>query len=162
MVPVPRERVWAALVDPDLVARLTPFVSRIDRTGTSTPAGFDPLVADGRQHWAWSLSGISVAGVDFAATFTEEMTFTAPSRLEFRHDPPRGAKERAGVTGWYALSQHPDGALLETSLTIRVDLPLPRMSGPVVRRTMGAVVEKMGDRFSARLLAHLGVSGTPE
>ncbi len=159
---MPREQVWAALVDPALIAHLTPFVARIEPTGASVPDGFDPLTGDGRQHWAWTLSGIAVAGLDFAATFTEEMTFTAPSRLEFRHDPPRGEKERAGVTGWYALSEHPEGALLETSLTIRVELPLPRMSGPVVRRTMGAVVEKMGDRFSARLLDHLGVSGTPE
>ncbi|MBS45966.1 MAG: hypothetical protein CMH83_22890 [Nocardioides sp.] len=138
-----RERVWEVLVDPDLVARFTPFVRSIEEQG---------------EHWIWSMSGIQVAGRGFSATFTERMELEHLKRIEFSHDPPQGEKERAGVHGWYALSEHPEGVRLETSLEICVDLPLPRMSGPAVRATMKGVMAQMGDRFSKNLLDHLGVA----
>ncbi len=141
-MPVERARVWDVLVDADLVARFTPFVSAIDDQG---------------DHWIWTLSGLKIAGKGFGATFTEKMTLEDGKRIEFTHDPPSGAKERAGVHGWYALSDHADGVLLETSLEICVDLPLPRISGGAVRSTMKGVMTQMGDRFSKNLLDHLGV-----
>lgn len=143
VVPVERERVWEVLTDPALVARLTPFVSSIE--------------AHGDDHWIWHLSGLSVMGKGFSATFTERMTLEEGKRIEFTHDPPDGAKERAGVHGWYALADHRDGVLLETSMEICVDLPLPRISGGAVRTAMRGVIAQMGDRFSKNLLQHLGV-----
>lgn len=145
VVPVERERVWQVLTDPGLVARLTPFVSSI--------------TADG-EYWIWTMSGLTVLGKGFSATFTERMTLEEGKRIEFTHDPPAGAKERAGVHGWYALSDHPGpggGVLLETSLEVCVDLTLPRLSGGAVRSTMKGVMSQMGDRFSKNLLDHLGV-----
>ena len=136
-----REEVWAVLVDPALVARMTPFARRItERDG----------------HWVWELSGLKVLGVGLAPTFTERMTYDEPSRIDFHHDPQPGEAERAGVEGWYSLEEAPEGTRLETSLTITLDLPLPRASGGAVRRAMGSVVDQMGDRFSANLLEHLG------
>jgi carbon monoxide dehydrogenase subunit G len=143
VVPVERDRVWEVLTQPDLVARFTPFISSI--------------TTDGGDHWVWHLSGLSVLGKGFSATFTERMTMEEGKRIEFTHDPPRGVKERAGVHGWYALSDHADGVLLETSMEICVDLPLPRLSGGAVRATMRGVIAQMGDRFSKNLLNHLGV-----
>jgi carbon monoxide dehydrogenase subunit G len=143
VVPVERERVWAALTDPALVARFTPFISSI--------------TVEGDDHWIWHLSGLQVLGKGFAATFTERMTLEEGKRIEFTHDPPPGAKERAGVHGWYALADHPEGVLLETSMEICVDLPLPKVSGGAIRTTMRGVINQMGDRFSKNLLAHLGV-----
>ncbi|QCW49224.1 hypothetical protein FE634_00190 [Nocardioides dongxiaopingii] len=146
VVPVARERVWDVLVDPALVAELTPFIKWIE------PQGED--------HWIWHLSGLTVLGKGFSATFTERMTLEDGKRIEFTHDPPHGAKERAGVHGWYALSDvdgRADAVRLETSLDICVDLPLPRLSGPAVRTAMKGVMATMGDRFSKNLLAHLGV-----
>jgi uncharacterized protein YndB with AHSA1/START domain len=143
VVPVERERVWAALTDPDLVARFTPFIARID--------------VQGDDHWIWHLSGLQVLGKGFAATFTERMTLEEGKRIEFTHDPPPGAKERAGVHGWYALADHPDGVLLETSMEICVELPLPKISAGAVRTTMRGVIHQMGDRFSKNLLSYLGV-----
>ncbi len=142
VVPVERERVWEVLIDPTLVARFTPFVSSIK--------------ADG-DHWIWTLSGLNVLGKGFSAPFTERMTLEEGKRIEFTHDPPEGTKERAGVHGWYNLSDHADGVLLETSLEICVDLPLPKVSGGAVRSTMKGVMGQMGDRFSKNLLDHLGV-----
>lgn len=143
IVPVERDQVWEILVDPTLVARFTPFVSSI--------------VEDG-EHWIWTLAGLKVAGRSFGATFTEKMTLEDGVRIEFTHDPPSGAKERAGVHGWYALSDHPGGGVrLETSLEICIDLPLPKLSGGAVRSTMKGVMHQMGDRFSKNLLDHLGV-----
>lgn len=139
-----RERVWAALTDPDLVAAFTPFISRI--------------TVEGDDHWVWHLSGLQVLGKGFSATFTERMTLEEGKRIEFAHDPPKGGpKERAGVHGWYALSDHADGVVLETSMEIFVDLPLPKVSGGAVRTTMRGVINQMGDRFSKNLLQHLGV-----
>ncbi len=145
IVPVERKLVWDVLIDPALVARFTPFVSSIEAKGDD---------------WIWTLSGLKVAGKSFGATFTEKMTLEDGVRIEFTHDPPAGSKERAGVHGWYALSDHPGpegGVLLETSLEICVDLPLPKVSGGVVRSTMKGVMHQMGDRFSKNLLDHLGV-----
>lgn len=144
VVPVERARVWQALTDPDVVAQLTPFIASIE--------------AHGDDHWIWHLSGLSVLGKGFSATFTERMTLEEGKRIEFAHDPPRGAKERAGVHGWYALTDHADGVLLETSMEITVDLPLPRVSGAAVRTTMRGVIHQMGDRFSKNLVQHLGVA----
>jgi carbon monoxide dehydrogenase subunit G len=143
VVPVERDRVWEVLIDPDLVARFTPFIKRIEPVGDS--------------HWVWHMSGLSVLGKGFAATFTERMTLKEGERIEFDHDPPPHVKERAGVHGWYNLTDHPDGVLLEISLEICIDLPLPKVSGPAVRSTMRGVIATMGDRFSKNLLAHLGV-----
>ncbi|MFB9315356.1 SRPBCC family protein [Nocardioides plantarum] len=143
VVPVERERVWAALTDPALVAAFTPFISQI--------------TVEGDDHWIWRLSGLQVLGKGFSATFTERMTLEEGKRIEFTHDPPPGAKERAGVHGWYALADHPRGVLLETSMEICVDLPLPKVSGGAVRTTMRGVINQMGDRFSKNLLHHLGV-----
>ncbi|GAA5140319.1 hypothetical protein GCM10023340_00260 [Nocardioides marinquilinus] len=147
VVPVERDQVWDVLIDPDLVARFTPFIKRIE------PVGDD--------HWVWHMSGLSVLGKGFAATFTERMTLKEGERIEFDHDPPPGAKERAGVHGWYNLTDHEDAGqpavMLEISLEICIDLPLPRVSGPAVRSTMRGVIATMGDRFSKNLLAHLGV-----
>lgn len=148
VVPVERDRVWSALTDPALVARLTPFISRIDPVG--------------EEHWVWHLSGVTVLGRGFNATFTERMTLTEGKRLEFQHDPPADAKERAGVHGWYDLSDAADvdgkpAVHLATSMEICVDLPLPRLSGGAVRTAMRGVIGAMGERFSKNLTAHLGV-----
>ncbi|MET0526231.1 MAG: SRPBCC family protein [Nocardioides sp.] len=141
VVPFGRQPIWDALVDPGLVARLTPFVRGIDGSG---------------DHWVWRMSGIQVLGHGFSPTFTERMTYDEPSRIEFHHDPPEGKAERAGVNGWYALAPA-DGeqTRLETSLEICVDLPLPRAAGPAVRRAMKGVMATMGDRFAKGLLDHL-------
>ncbi len=136
-----RERIWNALVDPALVARLTPFVKQISVAG---------------DHWIWTMSGIDVLGVKFAPTFTERMILKEHERIEFRHEPPDDRSERAGVHGWYDLQEDGDGTRLTTSLEICVDLPLPRLSGPAVRVAMKGVMATMGDRFSKNLLAHLG------
>lgn len=141
VVPVERERVWEVLMDPDLVAKLTPFVASIVEEG---------------EHWIWTLSGLTVLGRSFTAPFTERMTTEEGKRIEFTHDPPKDRRERAGVHGWYNLADHADGVLLGISLEICVDLPLPKVSGPAVRSAMKGVIGQMGDRFSRNLLDHLG------
>lgn len=143
IVPVERQKIWDVLIDPDLVAELTPFVRSIREEG---------------DYWIWSMSGLEVAGVGFAPTFTERLTLEHLQRIDFVHEPPDGGTERAGVHGWYDLSDAGDGKTrLETSLEICADLPVPRFSGPVVRSTMKGVMATMGDRFSKNLLKHFGV-----
>jgi hypothetical protein len=125
------------------MARFTPFLKRI--------------TADG-EHWIWEMSGLEVAGIGIAPVFTERMVFEEPDRIEFHHDPPAGTTEKAGVEGWYELTPTDEGTRLVTELEITLDLPLPKAMGRVVRGTMSKVVDQMGDRFSARLLAHLGTT----
>src|SRR5918995_170530 len=110
VVTATRAEIWAALTDPALIADLTPFVRRI--------------TADG-DHWHWELTGLRVLGVGVAPRFTELMVLDEPRRIEFRHDPPAGAPERAGVEGWYELGEVAGGTRLGTSLQITLDLPLP-------------------------------------
>ena len=140
VVPHERSRIWDVLVDPALVAQMTPFVKRIAANG---------------EHWHWSMTGLEVMGVGFAPSFTERMVLKDQERLEFHHEPPGDEKERAGVNGWYDLSDADGGTRLETSLEICVSLPLPRAAGPAARSAMKGVMATMGDRFSKHLLDHL-------
>ncbi|MCD4532989.1 hypothetical protein LRP67_02695 [Nocardioides sp. cx-169] len=140
VVPHQRSSIWDALIDPALVGRMTPFVKRIEDRG---------------EHWVWSMVGLEVLGAGFSPTFTERMTLKEQERIEFHHDPAAGAKERAGVTGWYDLREVDGGTRLETSMEICVSLPLPRAAGPAVRTAMKGVMATMGDRFSKNLLEHL-------
>ena len=124
------------------MARFTPFLQKITANG---------------EHWRWQLSGLNVLGAKVAPAFTELMVFTEPDRIEFRHDPPAGTTEQAGVAGWYALTPTDDGTELVTELEITLDLPLPKVSGRAVRAAMRKVIDRMGDQFSESLLEHLGV-----
>lgn len=142
VVAAPRQQIWDVLVDPDKIAALTPFLKRV--------------TADG-EHWRWEMSGLDVLGVKVAPSFTERMVFEDLERIEFHHDPPAGEKERSGVEGWYDLSDAEGGTHLATSLTITLDLPLPKLSAPAVNATMKGVIGQMGDRFSANLLRELGI-----
>lgn len=142
VVEAPRQAIWDVLVDPDLVADLTPFLKRI--------------TADG-DLWRWEMSGLEVLGRSVAPAFTERMVFDELERIDFRHEPPAGATEKSGVEGWYDLSEVEGGTHLATSLEIRLDLPLPRVSSPAVTAAMKGVMGTMGDRFSRNLLDHLGV-----
>jgi hypothetical protein len=144
VVLAPQQDIWDALVEPELMARFTPFLKQI--------------TADG-ERWRWELSGLDVLGVKVAPAFTERMVLTEPDRIEFHHDPPAGAKEKAGVEGWYELTPVDDGTeatRLVTELEITLDLPLPRAAGGAVRAAMRTVIDAMGDRFSRNLLDHLG------
>lgn len=138
----PRQAIWDVLVSPDLVAEMTPFLKRI--------------TADG-ELWRWEMSGLDVLGIKVAPAFTERMVFDELERIDFRHEPPSGTTERSGVEGWYDLSEAEGGTHLATSLEIRLDLPLPRVSSPAVTAAMRGVMATMGDRFSKNLLAHLGL-----
>ena len=140
LVKADRMKVWAALTDPDLLPRLTPYLSRI--------------VVDG-DHWRWEMVRLPVLNLNIAPSFTEKMTFEEGKRIEFTHDPPAGARERASAEGWYELSDTPEGTQLSIDLGLCVELPLPRAAAPAVNRVMQRVMDGMGDKFAANLLAHV-------
>lgn len=143
VVEADQQEIWATLVDPALMARLTKYVKRITADGDS---------------WRWELSGLEVLGRSITPSFTERMVFDEPRRIEFHHAPPN-ERELAGVDGWYELTALDDGATrLETDMSICIDLPLPQVSGRAVEKVMGKVLDSMGDGFSANLLAHLGAT----
>jgi carbon monoxide dehydrogenase subunit G len=138
-----RQRVWAALTDPDLVVRLTPYLSRID-------ADHD----HGRHRWTWHLVRIPLLGSMVSPSFTEVMTFDEPSRIDFVHDPER-TDEKAGVDGRYVLKEAGRSTDLSIELTITVSLPFPKVARPAVHTAMRAVIATMGVRFSHNLVRHL-------
>jgi hypothetical protein len=144
VVAAERDALWDVLTDPALLAELTPFVRRI--------SAMDEL-------WFWEMSGLEVLGVGIAPAFTEQMTFREQERIEFRHAPPNGKRERAGVQGWYALADAEGGTHLATSLEVQLELPLPRLSAPAVNIAMKGVMATMGDRFAKNLLDHLEARG---
>ena len=143
VVPADRDSIWAALVDPEVLPRLTPLLRHID--------------ADG-DRWRWELTRIPVLGVSISPSFTERMVFDAPQRIEFTHAPPPGRRERAAAEGWYQLDEVEGGTHLHIRLTVTVELPLARAAAPAVRTVMETVMGHTGDRFSANLLQHLGIS----
>ena len=134
-----REDIWAALTDPDLLPRLTPYLREIEVDG---------------DRWRWNLTRIPVLGVAVAPSFTEVMAFDHPSSITFEHDPERH-DERAGVSGRYDLQEASSGTDLAIDLAISVDLPFPSVARPAVHAAMRGVVGAMGRRFSSNLERHL-------
>jgi carbon monoxide dehydrogenase subunit G len=134
-----RQEVWAALTDPELLARLTPYLRRIDAEG---------------DRWTWHLVRIPLLGSMVSPSFTEVMTFDEPSRIDFVHDPAR-TDEQAGVEGRYLLEEVDAGTHLSIELAITVDLPFPKLARPAVQTAMRAVVAAMGARFAHNFVRHL-------
>ena len=99
------------------------------------------------------LQPIPVLGKAQQLSFTERMTFAEPDRISFEHAPE--GHERAGVEGHYDLGTAASGTRLAIDLGITVDLPLPRLSRPVVQTTMHGVLEVMGAGFARNLERHL-------
>lgn len=142
-VPVEPERIWDVLTQPALVAEMTPLVDRIERKG---------------QVWTWTLAGISGLGLEVAPSFTVRMTFSPISRIDYRHEPPPGVKERAGVNGTYLITQVGESSSkLKIDLALCVDLPLPRVSRRAVEPIMAATMARAGAGFARNLYRHLGL-----
>lgn len=142
-VPVEPERIWDVLTQPELVAEMTPLVDRIERRG---------------QLWTWTLAGISGLGLEVAPSFTVRMSFVPISRIDYRHEPPPGVSERAGVDGRYLITRVGDGASkLEIDLTLCVELPLPSFGRRAVEPIMAATMGRTGVGFAHNLYRHLGI-----
>ena len=133
VVLAPQQDIWDVLVDPELMARFTPFLRASPRRAT-TGSGSCP----GSTCWAEGRAG-----------FTERMVLhrsrTASSSTTTRRPV---ATEQAGVEGWYALTPLDDGTELVTELEITLDLPLPKASGRPCGPPCSKVIDTMGDRFS--------------
>lgn len=138
-LPHPRERVWAALSDPELLPRLTPNLTRID--------------ADG-DRWTWHLGQVSVLGRSLGLSFTELMAFDEPSRIDFTHDES-ATGEKAWVEGTYLLTEQGQGCEVAIDLTVTADLPFPRLARPGVETAMATVMAGMGRGFGRNLERHL-------
>lgn len=142
-VPAAPHDIWDVLTDAELLASLTPLVDRIEDRGET---------------WRWTLAGISGLGLEVAPTFTERMTFMPISRIDFSHDPPPGATERAGVEGAYQITKVGEASSkLSIDLTLSVQLPLPGFSRRAVTPIMSASMQKAGEAFAKNLYAHLGI-----
>ena len=64
--------VWEVLTDPDLLARLTPFLHSVTEHG---------------EHWVWQLTKVPVLGKNFSFTFRELMVFDEPHRFDITRSP---------------------------------------------------------------------------
>ncbi len=142
VVEAPRSDIWAVLTDPNLLADLTPLVRSIAADGTT---------------WVWTLAGIKGLGMEVAPTFTETMEFTPEERIDYAHTPPADANEWAGADGWYRLDDHERGTTVSISITLHVDLPLPRLSTRAVEGVMNQAMIRTGDAFARNLDRELGV-----
>ena len=142
-VPVEPERIWDVLTDPDLLAELTPLLDRISSRGDV---------------WTWTLAGISGLGLEVAPTFTERMTFVPISRIDYRHDPPPGSTEHAGVDGTYQITRvGAQSSKLAIDLILCIDLPIPGFGRRAVEKIMATTMGRTGDGFARNLYRHLGV-----
>lgn len=135
-----REEIWAALTDPELLPRLTPYLHRIDVDG---------------DRWQWHVAKIPLLGKSIGTTFTEVMTFEEPHRIAYQHDVER-AEEHSSVEGEYVLEERGSGTHVAIELSVTVDLPFSRVLRPAVEGGMRAVMALMGRRFAHNLLRHLG------
>jgi carbon monoxide dehydrogenase subunit G len=142
-IPVEPERIWELLTDPELLAELTPLLDRISARGDL---------------WTWTLAGISGLGMEVAPSFTERMTFVPISHIDYRHEPPPGSTERAGVDGIYRITKVGDEASkLAIDLTLCIDLPLPGISRRAVEKIMATTMGRTGDGFARNLYRYLEI-----
>jgi carbon monoxide dehydrogenase subunit G len=146
VVAAERARIWAALTDPVLLPRLTPLLTSIETAGDL---------------WRWSMIKLKVVGVGIQPTFTERMTFTDGTRIDYTHEPPAGVHEYTGAEGWYVLEDVPGGTHLKIKLTLHVELPLSRLAAPAVTGLMNVTLQRTGDRFVQNLLRHLNTHEIP-
>jgi carbon monoxide dehydrogenase subunit G len=137
-----RDAIWAALTDPEVLPKLTPMLRHIETDG---------------DRWRWEMSRVGVLGASIRPSFTVQMRFDPPRRIDFTHAPPPGRRELTSAEGWYVLTEVDGGTRLRIHLTVSVDLPLARVAGPAVTGVMRTVMARTGDRFAANLLRHLGV-----
>ena len=135
-----RKDVWAALTDPQLLPKLTPYLHRIDVDG---------------DRWTWHVTKVPVLGKNIGSTFTEVMTFDEPKRIGFEHDPQR-TEEKTEVHGEYHLEEAGSGTHVSIELGVRVELPFPKAMRRPVEGASRAVMGGMGRRFAHNLLRHLG------
>ncbi len=135
-----RHEVWARLIDPDTLVRLTPGLARIQADGDT---------------WVWHLEKIGAMGIHLSPSFTEAMVFEPETSIAFTHCPPDGESERIGAAGRYELADTPTGVRVSMTLTITADLPLPESAGEMVRELMQDKLTELGDGFGANLLADL-------
>jgi carbon monoxide dehydrogenase subunit G len=135
-----RKDVWAALTDPELLPKLTPYLQSID-------------VVDDK--WTWNVTKVPVLGKSIGTTFTEVMTFEEPTRIVFTHDTSK-TDENSGVEGEYNLQEAGSGCEVSIDLGVTVDLPFPRATKRAVEAGMRGVMAAMGRRFAHNLLRHLG------
>jgi carbon monoxide dehydrogenase subunit G len=140
-IPHPVEDVWALLVDPGAVARLTPMVSRIDARGDDV--------------WVWCLQGVPLSGKVVDLTMTEQMSFEPQTRIDFTHEPLESGIV-AGAQGFYELEPSDAGTRLTIDLTVSARLPLPGLARPAVQTAMAQVLRHMGTRFASNMLRELG------
>lgn len=145
VVAAPRQDIWAVLTDPVLLPKLTPLLCEIEANGDL---------------WRWHMLRISALGVNISPMFTERMRFDEGNRIDYTHEPPRGVTERTGADGYYILSDVEGGTRLQISLTLTVELPLPKLARAAVSKVMQETMERTGDRFSANLLRHLGIEAS--
>jgi carbon monoxide dehydrogenase subunit G len=147
VVAAPREDIWAAITDPNVLPKLTPLLRHIEAE--------DDL-------WRWDLARINILGIVVDPSFTERMSFVPDERIEYTHEPPAGAHEWASAEGWYQLTDHQAGTHLAISITLSVELPLARLMAPAVETVIRTSMAVTGSRFASNLDQHLGISsGTP-
>ena len=140
VVDAERARLWDVLTDPAALAELTPMLSSVEADGDL---------------WRWQMVKVPVLGASLTPAFTERMVMVEHERIDFTHAPPAGADERAGVDGWYTLTDTDRGTHLATSLTVRVQLPLARVAAPAVTTAMRTVLATMGHGFARNLVRRL-------
>jgi carbon monoxide dehydrogenase subunit G len=132
--------VWAALTDPELLPKLTPYLQRIDVDG---------------DRWTWHVTKVPVLGKNIGTTFTEVMTFDEPTRIGFAHDKEK-TEEQTGVDGEYHLEEQSGGTRVSIEIGVAVELPFPRAMRRPVEAAIKTVMGGMGRVFARNLLKHLG------
>jgi hypothetical protein len=140
VVAADRAAIWAVLTDPVLLPKLTPLLERIDAEGDL---------------WRWHMKRIAALGVAIIPSFDVRMKFQDHSRIDYEPNEPDGV----GPEGWYVLGDTDGGTELAISLTLHLDLPLPKASTRAVRKVMTTTMTRTGDRFSTNLSRHLGIDG---
>lgn len=136
----PREEVWAALTDTELLPRLTPYLHRIEEAGDT---------------WTWHVVKVPLLGRSIGSTFVEQMSFEEPHRIGYRPHPDAG-EQQTEATGEYHLESRGERTRLSIDIEVGVVLPFPRLARPAVEAGMTTVMTAMGAAFSRNLLRHLG------
>ena len=138
VVPAGPDRVWAAMLDPDVMRQVLPGCRRLEAAG---PDRFDVTLAAG----IGALRGVFTGSVQFG-------DLVEPERCSMEIGA-QGSLGRVSGTGTVALSPAGDGTSLEYRATFSFAGPMAGLGEPLMRGVAGALTRDAMARFSAIVAA---------
>jgi hypothetical protein len=149
---------------------------RARRVGAWTPAEAYALVADvplsashypglqrledlGEGAYRWHLSRYEAAGHQLDVGYTAHYT-SDPAKRRVQWRSQRGPGDNVAADGAWQVGPQGQGAYLDFDIALWAKVPVPRLAGPLARRTVSAIFRRQIQTYLGAIATRMG--GTVE